>query len=391
MLRQLWRPVSVADIEVVPFAGVRWYAEGVYHRDDQPAVAVKTKMLNRIEKGDVVYNRMWATKASFGVVGDDAHGCLVTNDFPIFEATEAILAGFVALLFQWKPFQAAAAGAATGTTERRRLNEKEFVRLRMPIPPIPEQRRIVDLVGALDDAASRLDTFLTAANNTHDAMRRHLMAGGSGWRLAVLGDVAAPTTGRAFPARFQGRQTGEFPYIKCSDMNIEGQHRIIETAANWIDEAGRGQLGARILPAGTVIFPILGAALATEKRRLLGRPAAFDQNVMGLEPGPDLTPDFLLALMSEIRLSSLAQRGAVPSVNQSIVASIQVSVPTLDEQDRIGSLLSEAAETVTKAMASAAKLCTLRTQLLTALLSGEHAIPESYDELIGGPAHVGNG
>lgn len=141
VLRQLWRPVSVADIEVVPFAGVRWYAEGVYHRDDQPAVAVKTKMLNRIEKGDVVYNRMWATKASFGVVGDDAHGCLVTNDFPIFEATEAILAGFVALLFQWKPFQAAAAGAATGTTERRRLNEKEFVRLRMPIPPIPEQRR----------------------------------------------------------------------------------------------------------------------------------------------------------------------------------------------------------------------------------------------------------
>lgn len=383
VLRQIQRPVSVADLDLVPFAGVRWYAEGVYHRDDPLASTVKTKTLNRIVMGDIVYNRMWATKASFGVVGDDAAGCLVTNDFPIFEASEAVLPGFVGLLFQWRAFQTAAAAAATGTTERRRLHEIEFVKIRMPIPPLPDQRRIVDLIGALDYSIDRLGECTAAAMQAHDAVRRYLLAGTPEWSQKRIGEVAQAVTGRAFPARFQGRAAGIYPYIKCSDMNADGQELVMSEAANWIDDSVSDQLGAKILPTGTVIFPILGAALATEKRRVLGLPAAFDQNVMGLVPGPLITSDFLLAVMSETSLARLSQQGAVPSVNQSIVSSIAIPLPSLDEQRRIGGVLAASAEGVRKARQAAAALRAVREHALGSLLSGEHEIPESYDELMG--------
>jgi len=174
-----------------------------------------------------------------------------------------------------------------------------------------------------------------------------------------------------------------YPYIKCSDMNGVGQERVITEAANWIDDPTQAQLKAKILPAGTVIFPILGAALATEKRRVLGRPAAFDQNVMGLEPGPSITSDFLLAVMSEISLSRHAQRGAVPSVNQAIVAAIPFRLPPVDEQRRIDGLLVAAGDAAARSVAAATSLRSARVELLATLLSGEHAIPEAYDELMG--------
>lgn len=383
VLRQIHRPVSVAALDVVPFAGVRWYAEGVYPRDEQAAATVKTRALNRIEAGDIVYNRMWATKASFGVVRNDAHGCLVTNDFPVFQATDGALSDFVGLLFKWEPFQRSAAASATGTTERRRLNEKEFVKLQVPVPPLGEQRRIVNLISALDDTIDRLLECAAAASAAQGSLRRYLLEGGTKFRKKTVGEVAQAVTGRAFPARFQGRAAGVYPYIKCSDMNADGQELVMSGATNWIDESVSEQLGAKILPTGTVIFPILGAALATEKRRVLGLPAAFDQNVMGLVPGPSITSDFLLAVMSETSLTRLSQQGAVPSVNQSIVSSISIPLPSLDEQRRIGGLLAASAEGVRKARQAAAALRTVRKHTLNSLLSGVHEIPESYDELMG--------
>ena len=105
-LTEIARPVEVADLEEVRYAGVRWYTEGVYAREPVPASEVKTRALTLLREGDVTYNRMWATKASFGVAGADVDGCHVTNDFPIFEIDTSQTSGaFVELLFESPGFQ----------------------------------------------------------------------------------------------------------------------------------------------------------------------------------------------------------------------------------------------------------------------------------------------
>src|SRR4051794_25998837 len=96
-----------------------------------------------------------------------------------------------------------------------------------------------------------------------------------GSKVVRLADVATLAGGTAFPNREQGRTDGEFPFFKVSDMNTEGNERAMTVCANWIDDAARKRLGARVWPEGTVIFPKVGAALKTEKRRYLSRPSAF--------------------------------------------------------------------------------------------------------------------
>lgn len=54
---------------------------------------------------------------------------------------------------------------------------------------------------------------------------------------------------------------------------------------------------------------------------------------------------------------------------------------TLEEQNEITPVLASAQAAVKRARASLQALRDLRSNLLAALLSGEHEIPESYDEV----------
>lgn len=163
--------------------------------------------------------------------------------------------------------------------------------------------------------------------------------GSDNWEHPTLTDLADFAGGVAFPVKEQGRSSGKYPFYKVSDMNLPGNEIVLDYAVNWIDEAQRQRLGARIWPAGTVVFPKVGAALRTEKRRLLFRPSCFDNNIMGLVPKSNVLPRFLLALMERVRLGDLAQEGAVPSINQRTIAGLEFALPPLAEQRRITDVL----------------------------------------------------
>ena len=67
-------------------------------------------------------------------------------------------------------------------------------------------------------------------------------------------------------------------------MNAEGAEVTITSAANTADADILSELRARPFPTGTIIFPKVGGALLTNKKRLLGIPSVFDNNVMGVVP-----------------------------------------------------------------------------------------------------------
>jgi type I restriction enzyme, S subunit len=159
------------------------------------------------------------------------------------------------------------------------------------------------------------------------------------WREVRLNEVVSFAGGVAFPKAQQGRADGEYPFFKVSDMNARENARSMIVAANWITEDQRRELKASLAPEGTVIFPKVGAALKTEKRRILTRPSAFDNNVMGLVPSDELLPEFLLAFMETVRLGDYCQDGVVPSVNQEIVGGIQLTLPPVEEQRRVADLV----------------------------------------------------
>jgi len=104
-------------------------------------------------------------------------------------------------------------------------------------------------------------------------------------RLSVhLRDVATVGSGSGFPVVYQGNANGEYPFLKVSDMNLDRNEIHITHWNNSIDEGSRQKLRATVFPVGTVIFPKIGAAIATNKKRILTVPSCVDNNVMGVAP-----------------------------------------------------------------------------------------------------------
>ena len=196
-----------------------------------------------------------------------------------------------------------------------------------------------------------------------------------GWKDLSLADIANVVSGVGFPRAHQGTQTGEFPFFKVSDMNAPGNDRELRVAANTVDETLLDSLKGTLHPLGTVVFPKVGAALLTNKRRKLVVPSCFDNNVMGLvATGCD--PDFLFLLMQTVDFAKHVQPGAVPSVNGSMVGSIRALVPPVPEQRKIAAILYSVDDAIEKTQAVTNQVQIVKRglmqELLTRGLPGRH-------------------
>lgn len=162
-------------------------------------------------------------------------------------------------------------------------------------------------------------------------------------RECRLVDVATVDSGAGFPLQYQGTQDATFPFLKVSDMNLAGNEREIQRWNNSVSDEVRGKLRAKVFPAGSLIFPKIGAAIGTNKKRQLMQLSCVDNNVMAVTPKAELLePDFLYFLFLAKNLSDFASDSNPPSIRKSDIERWEVQIPPIPEQRRIVDILSRA-------------------------------------------------
>ena len=129
-------------------------------------------------------------------------------------------------------------------------------------------------------------------------------------------------------------------------MNIAGNEREMVFENNSITEETRRELGAFLFPQGSTIFPKIGGAIATNKKRLTTRDCCVDNNVMGVIPKPGkINSEFLFYFFLAHDLSEFANEAHLPSIRKTVVEDWPIILPvSLAEQQRIVGLLDEAFE-----------------------------------------------
>lgn len=162
------------------------------------------------------------------------------------------------------------------------------------------------------------------------------------WPTIPLHKVASLESGFGFPLDYQGEEHQEFPFFRVSDMNIPGNEVFMMNHTNTVSKGTLHELRAKVFPSGTIIFPKIGAAIATEKKRILTRPSTFDNNVMAAIPREVVHPKFLYYWFLQLRLADLANTGHVPSIRKSVMEDVPFPFNALSEQARVIELLDEA-------------------------------------------------
>lgn len=155
------------------------------------------------------------------------------------------------------------------------------------------------------------------------------------WSMLKIDEIAIIQSGTGFPPDAQGLTSGTIPFLKVSDMNLPKNSRFIEEWNNSITEEQVSKLKAKILPPGAVIFPKIGGAIATNKKRVLTIPSCFDNNVMGLKAKQGVLDEYLYWLLQSIDLVSWSSSSSLPSMKASTVKEFFVPVPSMAEQKYI--------------------------------------------------------
>ena len=115
----------------------------------------------------------------------------------------------------------------------------------------------------------------------------------SNWRAVTFRKVGNWAIGNGFPEVEQGNTSGEYLFCKVSDMNLPGNEKFITSTAHTVTSEAAERLKLKLHPEGTVIFPKIGGAIATNKRRLLIQPTAIDNNCLGLTPNQTIYSEYL--------------------------------------------------------------------------------------------------
>ncbi|MCX5817301.1 MAG: restriction endonuclease subunit S [Proteobacteria bacterium] len=136
--------VVVQPQESYQFAGVYCFGRGVFRGGTKTGMEFAYPRLTRLRTGDFLYPKLMAWEGAFGVVPEECNGLVVSTEFPVFEVDEAqvfpeVLDTYFRMPAVWVDFS----GASTGTNvRRRRLNPKDFLAYRFPLPSRTTQDRL---------------------------------------------------------------------------------------------------------------------------------------------------------------------------------------------------------------------------------------------------------
>jgi type I restriction enzyme S subunit len=201
----------------------------------------------------------------------------------------------------------------------------------------------------------------------------------SGWVWLPLGHVGIWATGCGFPMQYQGETDGEFLFCKVSDMNLPGNEVEIHTTVHKIDADVMKKIRARANPVGTVIFPKIGGAIATHKRRLVIKPTIIDNNCSGIQPIGLTDDSWLLLFLRNLDLTKYQSGTSVPAVSQGSLDPLRIGLPPFAEQRRIVAKVSELMALVDALETQLATSCATAENLLAAVVAelteGTHASP----------------
>lgn len=168
----------------------------------------------------------------------------------------------------------------------------------------------------------------------------------SEWPMVKLGEICNIVSGYGFPKELQGDKRGTVPFYKVGDMNLPGNERILSQSNNYVTEQTISFNRWLKITSDAVVFPKIGAAIYTNKKRVLSCESLFDNNIMALICSSYVNKMFLYYILSNVNLTEWASQANPPSINKSTVADFKIPLPPLEIQEQIVAEIEEQEEKI---------------------------------------------
>ncbi|CAB4781558.1 unannotated protein [freshwater metagenome] len=232
--------------------------------------------------------------------------------------------------------------------------------VRIELPPLPEQKRIVDLISSVDSYIEALQKQLESAKKSRNAVLYELLtAEGGGWVETTLGKLLTLEYGK--PLTDENRDGKGFPVF--ASAGVVGMHSEPLVSKSPVIVVGRKGTAGAVYWSETPCFVI--------------------DTAYYVKPLSDLDLRFLYLLLTFIDLKSVTAQTGVPGLNRDRAYSLKCNVPPISKQLEVVKIITQLDDFIDSTQGTINRSQDLRSGLLSDLLSGVHEIHASYDKVIG--------
>lgn len=242
---------------------------------------------------------------------------------------------------------------ATGTSgSMKNITQGELLSLKIAIPPLPEQKKIAQILSTWDNAITTTEQLLANSQQQKKALMQQLLTGkrrlkgfSGKWQTAKLGHLTekvgsgiTPTGGSTVYA------SSGIPFIRSQNV-LWGELDFSDVA--YINDSQHKKMsGSSVLP-NDVLLNITGASIGrccTVPEKL--KTSNVNQHVCIIRPKKNLSSDylksFLLSHYGQKQIEQFQAGGNRQGLNFEQIKSFKIHIPEFEEQQKIAAVLSAA-------------------------------------------------
>jgi type I restriction enzyme S subunit len=271
------------------------------------------------------------------------------------------------------------------TNSHQRIKSNLFNKVKLPVPPIVEQRKIATVLHTVDQAIQKTEDVIRSLQRILRGTRRDVMKNGihahqmsdsdsrfgdvpEVWDIERL-DSVTDVTGGSTPSTDESKYwSGEIPWATPTDLTGLDEIKIRDTESH-ITEEGLNSTSTNLLPPKSVLVT---------SRATIGECAvntvemATNQGFQSLVPGESVDTWYLYYRMQEEAnyLNSLGSGSTFSEVSNTTVQRVKIPIPPIGEQGQIADILKSIDEARIQEEEYKTQLQQLKQGLMQDLLSG---------------------
>jgi len=211
------------------------------------------------------------------------------------------------------------------------VNRDALLALRLPLPPLLEQRRIAEILDKADALRAKRRAALAQLHTLTQSIFLDMfgdpLANPRNWptnKLEALGSVDRGVS-KHRPRNAPELLGGPYPFVQTGDIaNSDG---YVRSAGATYSEVGLRQ--SKMWPAGTLCITI---AANIAKTGILKLDACFPDSVVGFRASDGATVEFVRAWLSFLQslLEDRAPESAQKNINLQILRNLEVPTPPIN-------------------------------------------------------------
>lgn len=153
---------------------------------------------------------------------------------------------------------------------------------------------------------------------------------------ARLDEIAEIAAGNSAPQEDEYFNDGAFPFVRTSDVGAVHISDCMIGSVDKVNQKAVKELGLRLFPAGTILFPKSGASTFLNHRVVLGKPAYVSSHLACIIcDETKALAKFMFQLLCRVDARKITPDQAYPSLRLTEIGSIEIPLPPLSVQKEI--------------------------------------------------------